>query len=143
MSDFSMSDMNALCETYAILKQEKSDLEDKASEIGKKINDLQAQIIEKFIEFEIPRFEGPFGMLSVVTTQTYKQPETLNDKLKLFEYLKEQGLYEDMVKVDSRTLSSWASKEVEAKEREGVLGFVPPGLTQPTEIMKLSLRKKK
>lgn len=144
MSDnLTMEEMSAMCAKFAELKQKKSDLEDLAAEIGKEIAALQEQIIEKFVEHEIPRFEGPFGTLSVVSSSTFKQPETTEEKLKLFEYLKEQGLYEEMVKVDSRTLSSWATKEVEAKEREGILGFIPPGLSQPHQFMKLSLRKKK
>jgi hypothetical protein len=138
-----MDDMSAMCAKFSELKQAKSDLEDQASELGKQIASLQEQIIEKFVEYEIPRFEGPFGTLSVVASSTFKQPETTEEKLKLFEYLKEQGLYEEMVKVDSRTLSSWATKEVEAKERDGIMGFIPPGLAQPHQFMKLSLRKKK
>jgi hypothetical protein len=141
--EFTMQDMTELCSKFAQLRDQKSDLEDQASEIGKQIAEIQQQIIEKFVEYGIPRFEGPFGTLSVVSGATYKQPETTEEKLKLFDYLKAQGLYEEMVKVDSRTLSSWATKEVEAKERDGILGFIPPGLTQPHEFMKLSLRKKK
>jgi hypothetical protein len=139
----SVSDLTALCQKYSDLKDKKSELEDLASEVGKELSALQEQIIEEFVSHEMPRLDGPFGTLSVVNSSTYRQPDTLDDKLKLFEYLKEQGLYEAMVKVDSRTLSSWATKEVEAKEREGIVGFTPPGLSAPHSFMKLSLRKKK
>jgi hypothetical protein len=143
MSDLSVRELQDLCQKFADLRDAKAELEDRVSELSKEIADTQALILEKFVEHEIPSLKGAWGTLSVNTVRTFKQPETIDEKLKLFEYLKEQDLYETMVKVDSRTLSSWASKEVEAKERDGILGFIPPGLSQPYETQKLSLRKGK
>lgn len=135
-----LEELNNLCARLRVLRDDKNELEDRVKDLNTDIADVQARILEAMIEHEIPSIKGPFGTISVKYQKTFRQPETMEDKLKLFEYLKEEGIFNDMVKVDSRTLSSWASEEVEARERDGIVGWVPPGLQPPSEFPKISLR---
>ena len=137
-----LEELNNLCARLRLLRDDKNELEDRVKDLNTDIADVQARILEAMIEHEIPSVKGSFGTVSVQYQKTFRQPATIEDKLKLFDYLREEGIFNDMVKVDSRTLSSWASKEVEAKERDGVIGWVPPGLEAPSGFPKISLRTK-
>lgn len=137
-----ISDLTKLCENFATIREEKKQLEDKIDGLNAQLNELQALILEQLVAHEMSSFKGSFGTVSAVHTKTFKQPASIEKKLELFDYLRKQNLFDEMVKVDSRTLSAWASREVESREREGQYGFLPPGLEQPVEFVKLSLRKK-
>ena len=47
----------------------------------------------------------------------------------------------ELVSVNSRTLTSWVSKEIEAQESVGEYGFEVPGLKGVEVFKTLSLRK--
>ena len=93
-------------------------------------------------ENTLPNFKGEFGTVSIKNTKSITQPDGMEAKLQLFSYLREQGIFEEMVSVNSRTLSSWANKEIEAKEKEGIFGWVAPGLKPPETFASLAVRKK-
>ena len=68
-------------------------------------------------------------------------PKTLEDKKELFEYLKEQGLFEELVGVNSQTLNSFYKTQAKAALEEGILDFKLPGVPPPTVSKNLRLRK--
>lgn len=70
-----------------------------------------------------------------------KTPATLEDKLKLFEYLKSKNLFEEMVSVHSQTLNSFYKSEAEEAAQNGVLMFQMPGIEEPKPYKNLKMRR--
>lgn len=113
----------------------------------KKLAEQEAKAEARLIDFMkdncLETVKGDFGTVSLVFKKSIKMPENLHEKLKLFDYLKEVGIFEELVSVNSRSLNSWASKEIEEKESQGLLGWVPPGLKAPSEFADIRLTKTK
>lgn len=142
MDELTITKFTAFCESLLELKAKKDELEEKVSEVNTEIKLKETQILEYMKEAGMPNFRGKFGLVSIKTTKSISQPKTPEAKAEFFAYLQAQGLFEDMVSVNSRTLSSWASKEIEAKEKEGIFNWTPPGLTPANEYQSLSWRAK-
>lgn len=134
--------LTGLCEKLVKARESKEELSEQLKVVEESIHRLEAKILTIMKENVLPSFKSDFGSISIRTVRTVAQPENLEKKLEFFEYLKDLGVFEQMVSVNSRTLSSWANREIEAKEQEGVFGWAPPGLKKPNEYQALTLRKK-
>lgn len=75
-------------------------------------------------------------MRSSVTT-----PKTLEDKEKLFNWLKEKAIFMEIVSVNSQTLNSLYKNLSEDAAKEGILDFQIPGVANPTTYTTLKLKK--
>ena len=141
-SDLTLKQLTTKCQEYADLRDKKEELEARLKEVEGQLTGLEGKILEYLKEYGMPNFKGAFGTISIRTTKTVNQPATAEDKHALFDYLREQDLFENMVSVNSRTLSSWANKEIEAKEKEGIYNWTPPGLKPAAEFQKITLKRK-
>ncbi len=141
-SEITLKELNTICKSLVDKREAKEALSQSLKEASEEVSALEYKILGIMKENALPTFKGEFGSISIKHNRSVSQPENFEEKLKFFGYLKEQGIFEEMVAVNSRTLSSWASKEIEEREKKGVFGWVPPGLKAPTEHQSLSLRKK-
>lgn len=141
-TDVTLKGLTELCEKLITARESKDVINEELKKIGEQINELEMKILNIMKENALPNFKGAFGTISMKNNKTVAQPEDMQAKIQLFDYLRSQGIFEEMVAVNSRTLSSWANKEIEAREKQGVFGWVPPGLKAPNEYQSLSVRKK-
>lgn len=83
------------------------------------------------------------GLANVIITQTpqVKMPKGLTEKEEFFSYLRDKGIFTEMVSVHSQTLNSWYKTEFENYANSGKIGFKIPGLEEPTVRESLSIRK--
>lgn len=80
------------------------------------------------------------GLVYTVTKEVYTTPKTIDDKKRLFDYIKQKYGAESlmaMLGVNHNTLNSWANKETETGEVMEI-----PGLAQPTAATTLAFRRK-
>jgi hypothetical protein len=141
-SEVTLSSLNKLCADYKQACDEEAIKEEELKKYTEAKKSIEYKILTILKEQNLPNFKTAMGTFSVKNNKSVAQPENIEEKRKLFDYLREQGIFEEMVNVNSRTLNSWAAKEVEAKEKEGVFGWAPPGLKVPTLHQSLSYRKK-
>lgn len=141
-ADVTLKGLTELCEKLIMARESKDIINEELKKIAEQIGELEMKILNIMKENALPNFKGAFGTISIKNNKTVAQPEDMSAKIQLFDYLKSQGIFEEMVAVNSRTLSSWANKEIEAREKQGVFGWVPPGLKAPNEYQSLSVRKK-
>lgn len=137
-----IAQLKDLCEGLVLARHAKKEIEDELKKAQEEVDKLESKILLIMKENSLPNFKGEFGSISIKNNRSIKVPDTLEKKLEFFEYLKSKGIFEEMVSVHSKTLSSWFNAEVQAKESEGIFGFIPPGLSAPTEFQTLSVRKK-
>lgn len=136
--EITLAGLRQLCEQYRQKREEKKDLETKAKDIGKDIAKMEQEILEHLNENGMKNFSGDFGMIVRSTKTSFRQPDGEKNRERFFNYLKEQGIFDTMISVNSRTLTAWAKKEVEASDAED---WVPPGLDKPEIYETISLRK--
>jgi hypothetical protein len=129
------------CKKIIELRALKDDQKKILSDTQSELDETENKLLLTMEELGMKSLKTDFGAFSIREQESFTQPETMDDKLQLFQYLQVQGIFEEMVSVNSRTLSSWAKKEVEAKEQRGEYGWVPPGLKAPSKFKTLSVRK--
>jgi len=140
-SDVTLSALNDLIEKLRKMRDEKDQLASQVTQMEEGIKAVEMKLIDYLKDAGMTSFKGASGQVIINKRKNISQPSTPEDKQALFDYLKSQGIFEQMVSVNARTLSSWAVKEIEAKKDEGVYGWTPPGLKEPTEYDYISLRK--
>lgn len=127
----------------------------RASEIKKTIEEKKAELKllnEEFdkLETEILSLFEALGIESVKMNDynfytseesSVKTPKTLEDKLLLFDFLKEQGIFNEFVSVNSQTLNSLYKSLAEKALKDGVLEFRLPGVGAPSAYKQLKMRK--
>lgn len=75
------------------------------------------------------------------TTETVKTPKTLEEKAKLFDFLREKGLYDEMISINSQSLNSlYRALSAEAMEK-GHLEFLMPGVDAPSSFTQLKMKR--
>lgn len=141
LNPLTIQELKALCMSLKVTREKKAEQEAQLKTTNGEIAGIEYKIAEHLKENGMKDFKGEWGNVYLIKQKSVTQPDGMDAKLLFFGYLQEQGIFNEMVNVNSRTLSSWAKKEIEAKEKEGVYGWVPPGLKPPTETYTLGFRK--
>lgn len=137
-----VQELKNMCQLLLSRRDDHDRALEEAKKTKEEVDKLEHKILSYMKEYGLPMFEGPFGRVSVKNYATVSQPATPEDKALFFDYLKEQGIYDQMISVNSRTLNSWVNREIESKEKNGEFGWVPPGLQAPGNFQKLSVKAK-
>ena len=129
-------------EEYAAQRDKADEAEKKAAEENKKLTKMENKILEYLEALGRTSYDAPIGKFTRETRYSVKLPQG-EDKEKFFEYLKERGVFEDMVHMNSKTLQSFYRTEMEA--HADIPGWKVPGCADPTGqvIVKFKPNKKK
>jgi hypothetical protein len=140
-NEVTIKQLTELCEKYKEKKAEKKCLEDQVKEINKDLSSIQTKILAYLDEYGMKSFNGDFGSVSRRKNYSVKQPASPEAREAFFGYLKDQGVFDQMISVNSRTLASYVKQEIEAAKEAGKLDFVPPGIDKPEIVETISMRK--
>lgn len=124
-----------LRKNYDILKKESDKAWGKFQEVSSKAAFMLA-------DMEIDKLQTPSGTFSYGYEESYRTPKTPEQKAAFYAYLKEKGLFDDMISVNSRSLNSFAKAEEAAALQEGIFDFQIPGLEKGKAVLKPIMRKK-
>lgn len=111
---------------------------------NEKLDDLERRALQALKDLGRKNFQGKAGTISIVERTSVKVPKDPEAKKAFLKYLQEKGVYDEMVTINSNTLSAFYKAEFEVAKQEGRgLEFQIPGLAEPTidEITRF-LRKK-
>jgi hypothetical protein len=137
-----IKELQDLCHLLLSKKDDHERALEAAKVTKEEVDKLEHRILNYMKECGLPFFESTFGRVTVKNYSTVSQPATPEDKALFFDYLKEQGVYDQMISVNSRTLNSWVNREIEAREKRGEFGWVPPGLNAPGNFQKIQIKGK-
>lgn len=139
-----VSELDAKCTAAIVLynkiKDAESIIESQKKILGQ-LNDEIHTILKAFNKIEYSM--GELGKVKIQTKKTWRIPQSLNEKLEFFDYLKKVGDFDALVSVNSMTLNSWCDIEYTKAKEKGLVDWAPPGLMQPTEQEKLKLPRRK
>jgi len=138
-SEVTLEQMNQLTEHIVKLRAEKEQLDAQVSLTNEAIKKAENQFIQYLKEAGMKNFKNEQGNFSITKRITVNQPA---DRDAFINYLKEKGEFEEMVTFNSNKLKSYVMAEIEEKAREGEVGWLPPGITKPSEFETISFRKK-
>ena len=125
------------------------DLREKKEEVNrelKELNEEQREVEQKILSFlnhaKMNSFAGTRATVSKKMHESVRIPASLEKKLEFFEFLKQRGVFNTLVSVNSMTLNSFCKAESEAAKDRGEFDFKIPGLDEPTLNESISVRKK-
>jgi len=142
LSAVSLQEMNSMVEKLYSLKDEIAVLEDQVKTKNEEFRKIEARVLNLLEATGQNSYECASGKIVKTKRSSVKQPQTPEAKAAFYEWLKAKGDFENLISVNSRTLTSYVKKEIEALEEEGKFGFVPPGLEAPETVHYLSLKRK-
>ena len=136
-----VEELKTLAEKVKIAREEY----DKASKAQKEASELKGLLESKMLgaleEADLMRFDAHDVMFLVSNKTSAKTPKSPEEKELFFNYLREQGVYEDMITVNSATLNSYVKTEEALATERGELDFQIPGIAIDY-YKQLSVRKK-
>jgi len=142
MEHVTLQELDEVCGQYALKRAEKERLDAELKEREKELYALE-QKIQAFLEQSNKSkysVDG-IGTFNVVERFSYKIPRTPEAKEKFFSYLKEKGIYDDLVNVNSQTLNAFCKQQMEEARDRQDFNFSIPGLEEPTLFKKVQLRR--
>lgn len=97
--------------------------------------------IETFLQTEdLTSYKSKMGTVYMITRSSVSVPKG-EAKQAFFGYLKEQGIYDEVVTVNSQWLNGFYKKEIEAATERGELVAEIPGIESPKLSTTLGFRK--
>lgn len=143
VAEVTLAEMNGLAASIAQLRDE----EDAASQVKKKatqaLEAVETRMLTLLLENNLQNYKAPAGLCSVTARTSVKTPKTPQEKQALYDYLKAQGRFDDLISVNSATLNSYYKEEFELAKERGDDDFKIPGLTEVTVTPNLSFRRPK
>ncbi len=110
------------------MREEHAQLDRQAKDMKNELTTKQGKLQAKLESLGLESYKGKAGTFSFRMIQGFKVPADMEAKLQFFDFLKEKGVFDEIVTVNSQTLNSWVQSEIEAAETQGNFDFKVPGL---------------
>ena len=105
------------------------------------LESAEAQMLELLDKAGLKNYRSPHGLASISFRSSVRVPATPEAKALFFNYLKEQGDFDNLITVNSMTLNSYYKEKMAHAIEIGQESFEIPGLEQITVTPILSFRK--
>jgi len=113
----------------------------KSSEENAKMKSMEYALVDILEGMDRTSYKSPHGTFSFYYKESFGVPRDTENREMFFEFLREKGVFNTLITVDSRTLNKWAKEEAKVAEENGVLDFEIPGLKKSEPVAVPSLRK--
>ena len=139
-----VADLDQLVEDIFQQKSKIEEMEAVTSEENKKLQALENKAVLYLEELGRDSYKSPAGSVGIQEKWRFALPKSEEDRVAFFSYLKEKGVFDQLITVNSNTYNSFVSKEWElAKESGEGLSFHIPGVPEPSLFKMLTKRKSK
>lgn len=140
MDDITLTEFEALGDKCFDLKREIT-LDDRVLKEKKAdLLKLQNKVMSYLQKYGKKNHQFKSGLFSVTQRTSVRLPQG-DEKEKFFTYLKEKGIFEDMVHMNSQTLNSFYKAEMESHLADGDVTWEMPGVGEPIVSLIPSMRK--
>lgn len=140
-SEVSVSDLNNLAGEIAELRSQEALASQGKKKITEALETAETKMIELLTGAGLTKFDSAFGKVVISHRLSVKTPKTPEDREAFYNRLKEQGLYEAMISVNSQTLNSYYKEEFEKAKERGDDDFEIPGIREVTMNPILSFKR--
>jgi chromosome segregation ATPase len=131
-NEVTVSELDQLLATYSEREKEKEELDERLTEKNKELATLLGRITAYLKDLNREEYDSPIAKIQIKNKWRVNLPTELDDKRQFLAYLKEHGLYEKMVAVNSNSLNALFMAEWEqAKEKGEGMTFSMPGISAP------------
>lgn len=136
-----VNELNALAEKIAHLRAQEEEAGRAKKVITEELEAAEAQMVMLLTENDMRSYKAPAGNVVLAFRTSVKTPKTPEDREAFFAHLKEQGLYDAMVTVNSATLNAFYKDQLERAKLDGRDDFEIPGLKEVSITPTLQFRR--
>lgn len=140
-ASISIPEFTALIQEAYDLKQEVAALELQQKGVQEQLSKIQFKILDVMAKTNQTSFKTEFGQVVRNKRFSVKHPKDPDSRKAFFQYLQDKGVFENMVSVNSQTLTSWYNLEMQAAAEKGNVDFSVPGIEPPTYAEYLTMKK--
>ena len=144
-ADLSKTDLakfESFCLEFFAQKTVVVGFEAQRKEANKLLGQMEKKLLSHLQENKIENYKSKKGTVYIQDYFSVKVPKDSENRSKFFGYLKDKGIFEDMITVHSRTLNSYYCEELDQAKERGDTDFSIPGIEEPRHIPKLKTRRK-
>ena len=123
------------------LREKEAEAKMAKSVISQELEGAEKRMLEMLEEANLKSFKTPFGTVTMTTLQSVKLPQSPEDKAALYEYLRNMGMYDAVVKPNSQALNALWKEKFEEAQMSGATDFEMPGVSGVSINLNLSFRK--
>lgn len=138
-----VEEMNKKVEEIRAKEAEYEEAKKVSTKLGYEVDALYEQVGQMLLDLGQDSFKTPLGTVSLRKRTSFKVPKDEESRTAFFNKLKEMGVFEGMITVNSNTLNSFLKAEYEAAEARGedMVTYRFDGIEPPTTSVTASLRK--
>ena len=138
-----VEEMNKKVEEIRAKEAEYEEAKKVSTKLGYEVDSLYEQVGQMLLDLGQDSFKTPLGTVSLRKRTSFKVPKDEESRTAFFNKLKEMGVFEGMITVNSNTLNSFLKAEYEAAEARGedMVTYRFDGIEPPTTSVTASLRK--
>lgn len=120
--------MNEQVATIAALRAEEEQASRAKKEVTERLEAAEARMLEMLTDSGMTNYRSPLGLVTVAFRTSVKTPKTPAEKELFHNWLRAQGLYDQLISVNSQTLNSLYKSELEKAKERGDTDFAIPGI---------------
>lgn len=140
MTEITVAAMNKQLEVIKELRLKEAQIGQEKKLITNQLEIEEGKMIDMLETSGLSSYKGPEGQAIISARTSVKIPRTQEDREAFFNYLKELGLYDTMIGVNSQTLNSFYKSQFEEAKERGDVDFEIPGLKEVELRKTLSFR---
>ena len=141
-NETTIQSLENLCADIAAQRNVIDEISKKRKIEDEKLQNLEEALIETLHGIDKTSYQSSAGTFSISHRMFVKLPADEQARAMFYGYLKEKGLFEKLISVNSNTLNSFYREEMNAAKEAGAQ-FEIPGIDTPTMGETLSFRKAK
>lgn len=138
-----VDELESLTRSIADKRREIEVLRLEQSKKNSELETLEKRMMVLLEEVGKHDYHSEVGTVYITERASVKVPKDLEAKRALFDYLRQRGIFEEMVSVNSQTLNAYYKAEKAAAEEKGDFAFQLPGVGEPTVDQIVAFRKAK
>lgn len=138
-----VEEMNKKVEDIQAKEVEYEAAKEVSTKLGREVDRLYEEIGKMLLDLGQNSFKTPLGTISLRERTSFKVPKDEESRTEFFEKLKEMGVFDSMITVNSNTLNSFLKAEYESAKARGddMVTYRFAGVEPPTISVTASLRK--
>lgn len=143
-----VKELDAWCERATELRAQADKLEEQKKAINKELGVLKEKIVTALQELDLDKvgFKNKYGLFKPRIVWSCPFPKDAQDKQKIFEHMREQGVYEQYATVNANSFKAYTLAEREAameRDPAAAITFHLPGCEPPKFWTDLTVPKMK
>jgi hypothetical protein len=137
-----LADFQTLCAQIWEEKGKLERIEAEAKNQSQIVESLKSKVIACMDEYDMDKFAvAGHGTLFKQNRFTVTVPKDGSEREAFFGHLRQRGIFDELITVNSQTLNSWYKREMEAALEQGNPDFTVPGIAEPKLVTTLGMRK--